>query len=237
MMLIRSLLFSLVFYSVTVFAVLIAFPVALLGPDRLRGYAVGWARFHGWCCRLLLGVRSKVEGTPPRGPVIIASKHQSMYETIQLLTMLDRPAVVLKKELADIPGWGRVAQIYGAIPVDRSGSARALRAMLTAGRTAIAEGRGILIFPEGTRVEPGERPPLRAGFSGLYKTLGLPVIAVAMDSGEIFKRSGFIRRSGTVTFRFADPLPPGIPRSEIEVAVHERINALDRSIAVAEPLA
>lgn len=227
MALIRSLLFALIFYPVTVLAVLIAFPVALLGADRLRGYAVGWARFHGWCCRALLGIRSKVEGRPPRGPVLIASKHQSMYETLELLTMLDRPAVVLKRELAEIPGWGRIARLYGAIPVDRSGSAAALRSMLRAGRAAIGEGRGILIFPEGTRVAPGEQPPLRAGFAGMYKSLALPVVAVALDSGHLFPRTGFIRQPGTVTFRFFDPLPAGLPRAEIEALVHERINALD----------
>src|SRR5690606_30076609 len=142
-------------------------------------------------------------------------------------TMLDRPVIVLKQELADIPGWGRVARLYGAIPVDRSGSAKALRAMLHAGRAAIAEGRGIVIFPEGTRVSPGEQPPLRAGFAGLYKALGLPVVAVAVDSGRVYPRSGFVRRPGVITFRFADPLPPGLPRAEIEAAVQERINALD----------
>lgn len=227
MALVRSLLFALVFYPLTVLAVLIAFPVTLLGRGRLRGYAIGWTRLHGWCCRHLLGIRTRVEGTVPRGPVMVASKHQSMYETLELLSLLDRPAVVLKRELAEIPGWGRIARIYGAIPVDRSGSAKALRAMLQAGRNAIAEGRDILIFPEGTRVAPGEQPPLRAGFAGLYKTLGLPVVAVAVDSGKVFPRSGFIRRPGVVTFRFADPLPPGLPRAVIEEAVHQRINALE----------
>jgi len=227
MALLRSLLFAAIFYPLTVLAVLIAFPVTLAGPHLLRSYAIGWTRLHSWCCRVLLGIRLRVEGTVPSGPVIIASKHQSMYETLELLSMLGKPAVVFKRELGEIPGWGHIARIYGAIPVDRSGSARALRAMLKAGRAAIEEGRGILIFPEGTRVPPGEHPPLRAGFAGLYKALGLPVVAVAVDSGRVFPRSGFIRRPGVVTFRFADPLPPGLPRPEIEAAVHERINALD----------
>lgn len=227
MALVRSLLFALIFYPLTVLAVLAAFLVALAGPRALATFVKGWVRLHGWCCRILLGIRSRVEGRVPRGAVIVACKHQSMYETLELLAMLDAPVIVLKRELAEIPGWGRVARMYGAIPVDRSGSARALRAMLRAGRAAIAEGRGIVIFPEGTRVAPGEQPPLRAGFAGLYKALGLPVVAVAVDSGRLYPRSGFIRRPGVVTFRFADPLPPGLPRAEIEAAVHERINALD----------
>lgn len=223
----RSLLFALVFYPLTVLAVLAAFPAALLGPRPLRALVKAWVRLHGACCRVLLGIRSRIEGNVPAGPVIVACKHQSMYETLELLTMLDVPVIVLKRELAEIPGWGRIAQLYGAIPVDRAGSARALRTMLQAGRAAIAAGRDIVIYPEGTRVVPGERPPLRAGFAGLYKALGLPVVAVAVDSGRLYPRSGLIRRPGVITFRFADPLPPGLPRAEIEAAVHERINALD----------
>ncbi len=223
----RSLLFALVFYPGSVVAVLVAFPVALAGPAALRRHAVGWTRFHSWCARNLLGIRSRIEGPVPEGCVLIAAKHQSMYETLELLRILHEPAVVLKRELADMPGWGAIARRYGAIPVDRTGSAAALRRMLVAGRAAIAEGRSILIFPEGTRVPPGQQPPLRAGFAGLYKSLSLPVAAVAIDSGRLYPRHGFVRHAGIVTFRFADLLPPGLPRAEIEAAVHQRINALD----------
>lgn len=224
---VRSLLFAMIFYPLTVLAVLAAFPAALIGPRALRGLVKGWVRLHGLCCRVLLGIRSRIEGVVPAGPVLVACKHQSMYETLELMTMLDAPVIVLKRELAEIPGWGRVARLYGAIPVDRAGSAKALRAMLQAGRAAIAQGRDIVIYPEGTRVAPGEQPPLRAGFAGLYKALGLPVVAVAVDSGRLYPRSRFVRRPGVITFRFAEPLPPGLPRAEVEAAVHARINALD----------
>ncbi|SNS18338.1 1-acyl-sn-glycerol-3-phosphate acyltransferase [Sphingomonas laterariae] len=227
MALLRSVVFAIIFYLGTIVAVLSAFPVALAGPHALRAHAVNWARFHGWCCRVLLGIHTRVEGVIPQGTVIVASKHQSMYETIELLRLLDQPAVVLKQELADIPGWGKVARNYGVIPVDREGSASALRTMLRAARAAIAEGRGVLIFPEGTRVTPGEQPPLRAGFAGLYKALNLPVVAVALDSGRLCPRGRFVKRAGTIIFRFSDTLPPRLPREEIEAAVHQRINVLD----------
>lgn len=224
----RSLLFALVFYPGTVIAVLFAFPTSLRGPLAFQRYAVGWARFHGWCCRVLLGIHSRVEGTAPQGVVLVAAKHQSMYETIELLVLLNRPAMVVKRELAEITGWGRIAQMYGAIPVDREGSGTALRAMLRAARAVIAQERSIVIFPEGTRTPVGEQPPLRAGFAGLYKALGLPVVAVAIDSGRLCPRGSFLRRPGTITFRFFDPLPTGLPRDEIEAAVHDRINTLNR---------
>ncbi|ARS28845.1 phospholipid/glycerol acyltransferase [Sphingomonas sp. KC8] len=228
MTLLRSILFALVFYPGTVFAVLFAFPVSLRGPLAFQNYAVGWARFHGWCCRVLLNIHSRVEGPVPRGVALVAAKHQSMYETLELLVLLDRPAMVVKRELADIPGWGRVATMYGAIPVDRAGSASALRTMLRAARAVIAQDRPIVIFPEGTRTPVGEQPPLRAGFAGLYKALGLPVVAVAIDSGRLCPRGSFLRRAGTITFRFHEPLPAGLPREDVEAAVHDRINALDR---------
>ena len=123
--------------------------------------------------------------------------------------------------------WGAIALKQGVIPVDREGSASALRIMLKAARAAVAVDRPILIFPEGTRVPPGERPPLRAGFAGLYRTLALPVIPIALDSGRLWPRSGFIKRPGIVTFRFGDPIPHALPRAEAEARVHAAINALE----------
>lgn len=227
MRLFRSALFALIFYAGTVVAVLGALPAAWLGTRRIRPYAVGWARFHRWCAKYLLGIESRIEGTVPTGAVLVASKHQSMYETLELLVILDQPAIVVKRELTDIPFWGRVARSYGAIPVERTGSAAALRTMLAGARGAAAEGRAIVIFPEGTRVAPGEQPPLRAGFAGLYRMLGLPVVPIALDSGHVSPRGRFLKRPGIVTFRFGDPVPANLPRPTVEARVHAAINALE----------
>lgn len=223
----RGLLFALIFYPVTVVAVLAAFPVALAGTRAVRAHARGWALFHRWCARLLLGISARVEGPVPRGAVLIAGKHQAMFETIEMLVLLDSPAVVLKRELADIPLWGWVARRYGVIPVDRKGGAGALRRMLRAAEAARDEGRPIVIFPEGTRVPPGARPPLQSGFAGLYKALGLTTVPVALDSGRLWPRRGLARRPGRVTFRFQPAVPPGLPRREAEARVHDAINALE----------
>jgi len=223
----RSLLFAIVFYVGTVPAVIGALLIVPLGDARLRRYVVGWARFHRWCAVNLLGIRSHTEGPVPHGPLLYAAKHQSMYETLELLLILDRPAVVFKRELAEVPGWGRVARMYGCIPVDREGSARALREMVRAAKALGEEGRGVLIFPEGTRVAPGETPPLRAGFAGLYRAFGRPVVPIAVDSGRLWGRRSFVKRPGVVTFRFGEPLPPGLSRVEAEARVHAGINALE----------
>ena len=227
MALVRSVLFALVFYPVTVVAVMLALPVSLLGTPALRRWTHGWARFHRWCASVLLGIRSRVDGVPPSGAAIVAAKHQSMFETLEIMLMLREPAVVLKRELANIPLWGWVTQRYGIIPIDRAGGATALRRMMRAAEAAIAEGRPIVIFPEGTRVAPGDRPQLQSGFAGLYRALKLPVVPIALDSGRLWPRRRFVKRPGIVTFRFAPPIAPGLPRAEIEAAVHAAINALE----------
>ena len=112
-----------------------------------------------------------------------------------------------------------------------AGSAKALRRMMRAAATARDSGRSILIFPEGTRVPPGEQPPLQAGFAGLYRQLGLPVIPIALDSGFVSPRRSFLKRPGTVTVLIGDPIPPKLPREEVEARVHEAINALERNPA------
>lgn len=227
MNLLRSTLFALAFYAWTAVAVLLAFPIALFGTRAIRGWSHLWVGYHSWCARVLLGIRARPEGAAPSGTVIVAAKHQSMYETMELVRFLKEPAIVLKRELADIPLWGWVVRRYGVIPVDRSGGAAALRRMMRAAETAIAEGRPILIFPEGTRVAPGETPPLQPGFAGLYRALGLPVAPVALDSGRLWPRNAFVKRPGVITLRFQPSVPAGLPRREMEAAVHAAINALE----------
>jgi 1-acyl-sn-glycerol-3-phosphate acyltransferase len=227
MAMLRSIVYTLVFYGVTVPFALLAFPIGLLGTDAIRGWSHAWLRFHRWCARHILGIRSRVEGVVPEGSVLVAVKHQAAYETFEIVLLLNIPAVVLKRELAEIPFWGGAVRRYGVIPIDRSGGAVALRRMVRAADAAIAEGRTIAIFPEGTRVMPGATPPLQPGFAGLYRALKLPVVPVAVDSGRLMSRGRFVRRPGIVTFRFGETIPPGLGRDEIEARVHAAINALE----------
>ena len=125
---------------------------------------------HRWCARwTILGIaRPLSRARRPAGPVLYAAKHQAMFETLELQRMLDGPAMALKQELADIPVWGWACRRYGALVVDRDASSTALRKMMREAGAAKAQGRSILIFPEGTRVAPGEQPPIKSGFAGLY---------------------------------------------------------------------
>ena len=223
----RSVVFAAVFYTVTAVAALLAPVVALFGRGAIRSYGDGWIRFHGWATRVLLRIEPRVEGETTPGIRLYAAKHQSMYETMELVAILGGPAVLVKRELAQIPLWGWAAMRWGVIPVDRAGSAAALRAMLREAEVAMGEGRSLLIFPEGTRVAVGESPPLRSGFAGLYRLLKVEVVPVALDAGRLWPRQSFVKRAGTVTFRFGAPVPPDLPRREAERRVHDAINALE----------
>lgn len=222
----RSIAFALFFYGLSVPIVLGAPVAALFGKRILRAYCIGWARLGMWSARHIIGIGIRTDGQRAAGPALYAAKHQAMFETMALAAMLDAPAIVMKRELARIPVWGWAARRYGVIVVDRAANATALRQMMREARDAMGEGRSILIFPEGTRVAPGETPPLRSGFAGLYRALGLPVVPVALDSGRFWPRRG-PKRPGTVTFRFGAPVAPGLGRGEAEALVHQGINALE----------
>lgn len=223
----RNLAFMAVFYGGSVPIVLGAPIAAIFGPRAMRPYCMGWAAFGTWCARHIMGIRVRIEGEPAAGPALYAAKHQSMFETMALARALGTPAIVMKQELARIPIWGWATQQYGIILVDREASGKALRRMMREAEAAMAEGRSILIFPEGTRVAPGETPPLRSGFAGLYRALKLPVVPVALDSGLTWPRIG-PKRPGVVTFRFGEIVEPGLPRAQAEAVVHAGINALER---------
>jgi 1-acyl-sn-glycerol-3-phosphate acyltransferase len=157
---------------------------------------------------------------------LIAVKHQAMFETLEMVRLTHLPVIVIKKELADIPLFGFMTRRYGVIPIERSAGAKALRRLLTEAKRAVASGRAVMIFPEGTRVLPGESPPLRSGFAGLYRVLGLPVVPVAVDSGRLWGR-GLVKRAGTIRFVIGETIAPGLDREEIESRVHAAINALE----------
>ena len=222
----RSIFYSLIFYPATALFVLAGIFASLFGRAATRRLVRSWTEFHHQLAASLLGVRSEVIGQIPSGALLIAVKHQSMYETLEMVRIADTPVIVLKRELSDIPFFGWLTRRYGVIPVDRDAGPKALRSMLAHGRAAAADGRAIIIYPEGTRVAPGEQPPLRPGFAGLYRALALPVVPVAVDSGKLWPK-GLLKRSGTVRFKVGDTIPPGLKRDEIEARVHAAINALE----------
>ena len=221
---VRSLLFYVAFYSGSALFVLVAAAIAMIAPSRVRPVPDAWSRWQRMCLRLV-GIRVREVCGKPAGAVLYAFKHESFFEAIDLPTVLDHPVPFGKQELFAIPGWGRAARAYGAVSVARDEGAKALRAMVAEARAFAQTGRPLAIFPEGTRVPHGERPPLQSGFAGLYKLLGLPVVPVAVDSGRLYQH--LWKRPGTITMLFGEPIAPGLPREEIEARVHAAINALN----------
>jgi len=224
----RSLAYMLVFYSGSVLLVLSALLVAWASPGAVPAIATAWGWFHRFCTRWLLGQKIRIDGDLPQGRYLYILKHESMFETIDLLCLFDRPVIAAKRELLDIPVWGRIARLYGLIPVERSAGASALRSLRAAARAATEQGRAVCLFPEGTRVPHGESPPLRAGFAGLYSLLGMPVVPIAIDSGRLSPRGKFMKRAGIITYKPGEIIPPGLDRREAEARVHAAINALNR---------
>ncbi|MGH9551784.1 MAG: lysophospholipid acyltransferase family protein [Terriglobales bacterium] len=226
MAVLRSLLYAAIFYPATLLWVLAGLVATLFSQRWTLAVVLSWLDMHHWLVRHLLGIRIHIDGAIPPGPLLIAVKHQSMLETLEMVRLGHLPIIVVKKELADIPLFGLMTRRYGVIAVERSARAKALRALVEEGRRAIARGRSVILYPEGTRVRVGEAPPLRSGFAALYRALALPVVPVAVDSGRIWGR-GFVHRGGTVTFKVGQAIPPGLSRSEIEALVHSAINALE----------
>ncbi len=223
----RTLVFTILFYGLSV-PIVLSVPIsALFGRAAVIRHAHVWAWMHRLLYRTIMGIRVRVEGQVPPGTYFFAAKHQAMFETLELQLVLGGPAMVIKQELAKLPFWGWAAMRYGGIIADREASAAALRSMMRSAKALKAEGRSILIYPEGTRVSPGERPPLQAGFAGLYRALAMPVIPVALDTGIVWPKRG-AKRPGVVTIRLGEVIPPGLPRDEIERRVHAAINVLDR---------
>jgi 1-acyl-sn-glycerol-3-phosphate acyltransferase len=223
---VRSLIYAVIFYPGTLVLAAAGLVAGLFARKPMLGMILRWTDLNHWLAKHVLGIRTRVEGEIPAGAFLIAVKHQSMFETTEMVRLTHLPVIVIKRELAGIPLVGALMRRYGVIAVERSAGAKALRVLVEQGREAVAAGRAVMIFPEGTRVRAGEAPPLRSGFAALYRALGLPVVPVAVDSGQRWGR-GFAKRPGIVTFRIGETIPAGLARNEVEARVHAAINALE----------
>jgi 1-acyl-sn-glycerol-3-phosphate acyltransferase len=217
----RSALFLLWFLLITTILSLIFLPVLALPRGATVWLARLWSRLTFWGLKVFSGIGFEVRGAPPKGPVLVASKHMSMWDTLALYLVLDQPAIVLKRELLRIPFYGWFLWKAAAIAIDRGGGARALRKMSNTARQVLGEGRPILIFPEGTRKKPGAAPDYKPGVAGLYAMLGVDCVPVALNSGAYW--TGFLKRPGTIVLEFLDPIAPGLKRDAFMALLETRI--------------
>ena len=224
----RSNLFNGLFYLWSVFMVLLFAPALLLPLQATVWGQRQWAHGVNFLMGLTVGIHVEFRGLEhrPKGATIVAAKHQSVWDTLIWHIILDNPAVVLKKELLLIPIYGWLCRKTRMIAVDRKAGSKALRVMLEEAKSATALDRPIVIFPQGTRTLPGtlvRDVPYLSGVSALYRSLGVPVVPVALNSGFFWPRRQLMRRPGTIVLEFLEPIPPGLRRKDFDALLQKRI--------------
>lgn len=228
MSLVRALAFNLVFWIGTVIFGIAGLPFLLTPRRTAMRFGRFWAQAVLWALKLIVGLDGEVRGREniPAGACLIAMKHQSMWDTLMLPPLLGDPAVVIKRELQYVPFYGWYATRAGSIFIDRKGGAGALRRMVADAKRALAAGRPVVIFPQGTRTMPGSPAsdaPYQPGIAALYRELGVPLVPAAVNSGLYWGRRAFMKRPGRIVMQFLEPIPPGLPRREVMAMLEARI--------------
>lgn len=212
LILLRSIAFNVAFYLNTAIWLVVALPTFLMPFWGIVEIARLWGKTNLVLLRLICGIKVEIRGREkiPQGPLLVASKHQSAWETFTLVTLFPNPVFILKRELQWIPLFGWFTIKGRMVPVDRGGGAAALRAMTARARHEIMQSRQLIIFPEGTRRAAGAEPRYKYGVVYLYKGAGVPCLPIALNSGLFWPRRTFLRFPGTVVVEILDPIPPGL---------------------------
>lgn len=225
MLIIRSVLFNIAFYLNTAILLVVALPTFLMPFWGIVEIARLWGRINLWLLRVIAGVKIEVRGREkiPQGPLLVASKHQSAWETFTLVTLFPNPVFILKRELQWIPLFGWFTIKGRMVPVDRGGGAASLRAMTARARYELMQNRQLIIFPEGTRRAAGAEPRYKFGVAHLYAGAGVPCLPVALNSGLFWPRRSLLRYPGTVVIEFLDVIPAGLERGEFFERLQDEI--------------
>lgn len=210
----RALVFNALYLAWTAVMHIVCIPLLLAPAPVVHAAGKIWIAGALWLLKICVGLTQRESGVGniPSGPALFAVKHQSAWETLFLSWRLNHPAFVLKRELLLIPLFGWFLKRAGMIAIDRSGKAAALKQMVAAAREVFAQGRPVIIFPEGTRVAPGVSKPYQPGIAALYSQLGVPVIPVALNSGLFWGRKAVFKKPGIITIEYLPPIPPGLDR-------------------------
>jgi 1-acyl-sn-glycerol-3-phosphate acyltransferase len=229
----RSILYGLWYYGLTVVLAILYIPLLVLPRGVLRSGIHLWARMLIWGMRVFGGVKLEVRGLEhlPKGvPVLLAAKHQSMFDVIPAFAYMPDALFVMKRELMRIPVFGWHNLKAGTIVVDRQGQAQAMRKMIADARDRFKEPRQLLIFPEGTRRRPGAEPDYKPGVAGLYRDLDAPCVPVATNTGAHISSSGIARSPGTVVYEVLEPIPAGLKRADFMRTLQERIETASNAL-------
>jgi 1-acyl-sn-glycerol-3-phosphate acyltransferase len=223
----RALAFNIVFFIWTALIGTLGLPFLLAPRAVTMRFGRFWASSVLVLLRTIVGLDHEIRGLDrvPRAGCVIAMKHQSAWDALILPVVLGDPAPVVKRELLLLPFYGWYAVRAGSISIDRNAGAGALRRMLAQARPVAAAGRPIVIFPEGTRVAPGERRSYQPGVAALYQALALPLVPAAVNSGLYWGRRSFVKRPGRIVLEFLEPIPPGRTRPRLMAELERRIEA------------
>ena len=231
MIFVRSLIFNAGFFSGTLVLMVLFLPALALGRFALPWCGRAWALMLRWWLTVIVGVRVEIRGKIPNGPCLIAARHESAWETIEFFGLLPDACFVLKRELTWIPFLGWYITRNRQIVIDRSSGAGALKRMLAEAKVALSSGRQIVVFPQGTRVDPDAEKPYQPGIASLYTHLGVPVIPVALNSGVVWGRNKFLKLPGTIVLEFLAPMPEGLGSRVFLAELSRRIEDGSRELA------
>ena len=214
MIIVRSLVFNALFYVNTALWLIAALPTFFMPYRAIIEVAKAWGRFNRALTRMVAGIDYEIRGAEkiPRGPVIVAAKHQSAWETFALLSLFDNPTFIIKRELQWIPIFGWFTIKGRMVPVQRGAGSQALNNMIERARIELSRGRQLVIFPEGTRRAPGAEPRYKYGVAQLYAAEGVPCIPIALNSGLFWPRRSLRRNPGTILVEVLDPILPGLDK-------------------------
>jgi 1-acyl-sn-glycerol-3-phosphate acyltransferase len=225
MIFLRSVIFNMAFFGISIVSIILLvltlpFPRAVLN----KGFKV-WMVFVMAAMKVIVGLSYEVRGREniPAGPALFASKHQSAWDTGIFFLLLDDASYVLKKELLSIPLYGWLLKKDKMVAIDRDGGGAALKQMVRDSRDVIDSGRQLVIFPEGTRSQPGAMLPYHPGIAAVYKQANVPVVPVALNSGLFWGRRSFAKNPGKIIIEFLEPLPPGMDRKSFMAELENRV--------------
>lgn len=231
MHIIRSLIFWIFFYLAVFLLVSLFFPISFIVKKKelADDCAKLWSQTILWLLKTIHKIDHKVlaHEKMPQTPCIIACKHQSAWETVVFHLLCKHPGYIYKKELLSVPFYGwYVKQMTGA-KVDRKGGASALKDLIKQAKNILQTNHNIVLFPQGTRVPVGssvEKYPYQVGIAALYLACNVPVVPVALNSGKFWPKGFLIKKSGTITIQFLDPIMPGLKKEEFMEELARRID-------------
>ncbi len=226
----RAALFVAQMYLVMIAMMLVFSPICLFWRGGSFFWMQAYCRYIRFSARVIVGLRSEVRGDVPKGAVLIASKHQSFFDSIILFSVLDAPRFIMKKQLAYVPLAGWHALRIGCVPVDRGKRSQAIKTMVDSVAAGMARPGQLIIYPQGTRIAPGVAAPYKVGTAALYAQLGQVCVPVGTNVGLFWPRHGIWRKPGLAVIKFLPPIEPGLDQAAFMAELEGRIEACSNSL-------